>query len=66
MCRLRCAVLCCAAQVTQKKAAAIQQLPELLACVGGADAASSVDPGEVARPPACLPCLPACLFALPA
>lgn len=31
-------------QVTQKKAAAIQQLPDLLACLG-ADAASNIHPG---------------------
>ncbi|KAI3426176.1 hypothetical protein D9Q98_008553 [Chlorella vulgaris] len=33
-------------QVTAKKAAAIQQVPELLACIGGQQAVGSIDPGE--------------------
>ncbi|PRW45066.1 tRNA wybutosine-synthesizing 4 [Chlorella sorokiniana] len=33
-------------QVTQKKAAAIQQLPDLLELIGGPDAASSISPEE--------------------
>ncbi|KAL4448570.1 hypothetical protein ABPG75_005789 [Micractinium tetrahymenae] len=43
-------------QVTQKKAAAIQQLPDLLACLGGPEAASSISPddGRILTEPYCL------------
>lgn len=44
-CVLPCLRLCCL-QVAQKKAAAIQQLPELLACIGGPAAAASISPGR--------------------
>ena len=37
------------AQVAQKKAAAIRQLPDLLACVGGEATAASISPGAVLR-----------------
>ena len=42
-------------QVAQKKAAAIQQLPDLLACLGGPEAASCISPGVC-----CLPVPSAC------